>query len=69
GTLEAPGWTGSVITPQDRSGGFRAHIVMTGTGANAGWTFVGTNTPEGWSGLLYEGDPPPLGPLPSPVSE
>jgi hypothetical protein len=69
GTFEAPGWTGSLITTTDPSGRFLAHIIQTGRGANAGLTFVGTNNPEGWSGHLYEGDPAPSGPLPSPASE
>jgi hypothetical protein len=33
---------------------------MIGRGANAGWTFIVTDTPEGFRGLLYEGDPPPF---------
>jgi hypothetical protein len=68
-TFEGSGWTGSLITPVDSAGIGTDHIIQTGTGANAGLTFVGTNTPDGWSGLLYEGDPPPMGPQPSPASE
>ena len=68
-TFEGSGWTGSLVTPVDPSGVGTDHIIQTGTGANEGLVFVGTNTPEGWSGLLYEGDPPPSGPLPSPASE
>ena len=68
-TFEGSGWTGSLVTPVDPSGIGTDHIIQTGTGANEGLTFVGTNTPDGWSGLLYEGDPPPSGPLPSPTSE
>ncbi len=68
-TFEGSGWTGSLVTPVDPSGIGTDHIIQTGTGANEGLVFVGTNTPDGWSGLLYEGDPPPSGPLPSPASE
>ncbi len=68
-TFEGSGWTGSLVTPVDPSGIGTDHIIQTGTGANAGLTFVGTNMPEGWSGLLYEGDPPVSAPMPSPASE
>ena len=68
-TFEGSGWTGSLVTPVDPSGIGTDHIIQTGTGANEGLVFVGTNTPEGWSGLLYEGNPPPSGPPPSPASE
>jgi hypothetical protein len=47
------------------SGGFVTDVTMIGRGTNAGWTFIGTDTPEGFSGLLYEGDPPPFEVSPS----
>jgi hypothetical protein len=59
-TIEAPGWTGSITTTVDASNHTVNHIVGVGTGPNAGWAFVGTNTSsEGFSGLLYQGPPPP----------
>jgi hypothetical protein len=69
GTLESPNWTGyGTIVTQD-SGRFVSNVTMIGRGTNAGWTFILTDTPEGFSGLLYEGDPPPFEPLPAPASE
>ena len=68
-TLEGASWTGYGTIVTQESGRFVSHVVMTGMGANAGWTWVATDTPEGFSGLLYEGDPPPFELAPSATSE
>jgi hypothetical protein len=60
GTLESPNWTGYGTIVTEASGDFVTHMTLIGRGANAGSTFVVTDTPEGFSGLLYEGDPPPF---------
>jgi hypothetical protein len=57
--------------------GFRGNLeVLEGTGAYEGWTFVrymdmAALGGEEWviDGLIYEGPPPPVPPLPTPVSE
>ena len=69
GTLESPNWTGHGTIVTDDSGGFVTHVTMIGRGTNAGWTFIVTDTPEGFSGLLYEGDPPPFELKPSAMGE
>jgi hypothetical protein len=51
------------------SGDFVSHVTMIGRGTNAGWAWIATDTPEGFSGLLYEGDPPPFELTPSATSE
>jgi hypothetical protein len=67
GTFEGPDWTGSIIATMDPAGHMAIRIVETGTGANAGWTFIGSFAEDGnFSGPLYQG-PPPTVPSPSPA--
>jgi hypothetical protein len=69
GTLESPNWTGYGTIVTDDSEGFVTHATMIGKGTNAGWTFIVTDTPQGFSGLLYEGDPPSFELTPSAMGE
>lgn len=48
--------------------------VLEGTGAHEGWTFVAhivtdLSNPAMVNGLIYEGPPPPWGPIPAAVTE
>jgi hypothetical protein len=69
GTLESPNWTGYATIVIYRSGGFVTHVTMIGRGTNAGWTYVVTDTPQGFRGLLYDGEPPPFELSPSAKGE
>ena len=69
GSLESPNWTGYGTIVTEDSWGFVSHVTMIGRGTNAGWTWIVTDTPEGFSGLLYEGDPPPFEVTASPAGE
>ena len=74
-TLEGPegNWTGHYYTVW----GDTAHVfsVLSGTGAYEGWHYVASSIdPEADGdadvvGVMYEGDPPPFGPLPPATSE
>jgi hypothetical protein len=57
-------WEGAdrgLVTPDGESDTYR---VATGTGAYAGWTYVSHADEGDVSGIIYEGPPPPWGPLP-----
>jgi hypothetical protein len=79
GTYEVVGpdgsWSGPWTGIESPEGILTAYGLQSGSGAYAGWNLVtvdvcdcttGTITLEG---VLYEGPPPPFGPLPSPASE
>ena len=66
-------WTGWANGTLDPERGATGYVVMTGTGAYEGLTFVSHamgpfGEPGTAYGLIYEGPPPPTGPL-SPASE
>ena len=73
-TLDGPegAWTGHLyIAFTDPSWGF---VVLSGSGDYEGWQYVATGTGgdgrhDDWSGIIYEGELPPFGPLPSAASE
>jgi hypothetical protein len=67
GTFEGPDWIGPVIATIDPADHVSMQITLTGTGANAGWTFVGfvDGDTGDFSGSLYQGLPPTV-PSPSP---
>jgi hypothetical protein len=66
-------WRGSfsgVVDPQGVVGGFG---IYEGTGAYAGWTYInhayGDGSAPTLDGTIFQGPPPPYGPLPSPASK
>ena len=73
-TFEGPegSWTGHVyIMWGDEPEPTQNFLVLSGAGANEGWQFVASGIdPESdgdfeWTGVMYEGELPPYGPLPT----
>ena len=53
---------------------FQHFLVLSGSGAYEGWHYVAMATSEApppidWTGVLYEGELPPFGPLPTPTGD
>ena len=50
-------------------------ILLSGKGTYEGWQFVASTIDPGapgdsdWTGVMYQGEPPPFGPLADPTSE
>lgn len=76
GTFEIAGpggtWTGSWSGTDDKDLGKASYLMtLQGTGAYQGWTFIvhwldpGDGSAATASGLIYQGPPPPWGPLPT----
>jgi hypothetical protein len=61
------GWTGHVYALFGEP--TQNFLVLSGTGANEGWQYIASGTDPDtdgdfeWIGTLYEGEPPPYGPL------
>jgi len=71
-TIEGPegDWTGHQYIFEDGTGAHDVDMMLVGEGAYEGWVYIAFGIDsEVASGVIYEGDLPPVGPLPSTADE